>query len=205
VARRGYGGSQGSFAEGYGSCANPDYQAAGLASAQDIVQSARFLQSQAYVDPGRLLLVGTSAGGFGALASASLAPPGLVGVSNFAGGRGSPSTDSVCREDRLIAAVAHYGKSVRVPTLWVYAENDHFFGPSLARAMFDAFTAAGAPSSRVADASHGFRAAAARPMPLPTPSTDVSRPASRARPTPSMTRWPNQCGKPAQSDARLIL
>lgn len=149
VARRGYGGSEGRFAEGYSSCENPDYQAAGLASAQDIVQSARFLQAQAYVDPGRLLLVGTSAGGFGALASASLSPPGLVGVINFAGGRGSRSNDSVCSEDRLIAAAAHYGKSVRVPTLWVYAANDHFFGPKLARAMFDAFAAAGAPGELI--------------------------------------------------------
>ena len=149
VTRRGYGRSEGVYAEGFGSCANPNYEAAGLASAQDILQSARFLQSQAYVDPSRLLLVGVSAGGFGSLASASFSPPGLAGVINFAGGRGSPADGSVCAEDGLIAAVAFFGKTVRVPTLWVYAENDRFFGPNLARAMFSAFTAAGAPGELI--------------------------------------------------------
>jgi len=144
VARRGYGRSEGVYAEDFGSCANPNYEAAGFASAQDIIQSAMFLQSQAYVDPARLLLIGESAGGFGSLASASLSPRGLAGVINLAGGRGSPLTNFVCHEERLIAAVASYGRSVRVPTLWVYSENDHFFGPTLAREMFSAFTAGGA-------------------------------------------------------------
>jgi dipeptidyl aminopeptidase/acylaminoacyl peptidase len=88
VARRGYGHSEGRYAEGFGSCEQPNYQAAGLASVQDIVQSVKFMQSQPYVDPDRLLLVGVSAGGFGSIASASLAPHGLAGVLNFAGGRG---------------------------------------------------------------------------------------------------------------------
>jgi dienelactone hydrolase len=149
VARRGYGRSEGVYAEDFDSCANPNYEAAGFASAQDIIQSTIFLQSQAYVDPDRLLLIGESAGGFGSLASASLSPRGLAGVINFAGGRGSPSTNFVCHEERLIAAVASYGRSVRVPTLWVYSENDHFFGPTLAREMFSAFTAGGAAGELV--------------------------------------------------------
>jgi dienelactone hydrolase len=149
IARRGYGHSEGQFAEGYGGCEQPNYEGAGLASAQDIIQSARFLQSQPYVDPDRVLLVGVSAGGFGSIASASLAPHGLAGVINFAGGRGSQSSDTVCREDVLIRAYGSFGKKVRAPTLWVYAENDHFFGPVLARAMFAAFTGAGAPGELI--------------------------------------------------------
>ena len=149
IARRGYGHSEGNFAEGYGSCEQPNYEGAGLASAQDIVQSARFLQSQPYVDPDRVLLVGVSAGGFGSIASASLAPHGLAGVINFAGGRGSQESDTVCREDILIRAYGSFGNKVRTSTLWVYAENDHFFGPKLARAMFAAFTAAGAPGELI--------------------------------------------------------
>jgi len=31
-----------------------------------------------------------------------------------------------------------FGKA-RVPTLWVYSSDDSFFGPDLARGMFDAF------------------------------------------------------------------
>jgi dienelactone hydrolase len=149
IARRGYGHSEGHFAEGYGSCEQPNYEGAGLASAQDIVQSAKFLQSQPYVDPDRMLLVGVSAGGFGSIASAALAPHGLAGVINFAGGRGSQESDTVCREDVLIRAYGSFGRKVRAPTLWVYAQNDHFFDPDLARAMFAAFTAGGAPGELI--------------------------------------------------------
>ncbi len=71
------------------------------------------------------------------------APPGLIAAINFAGGRGSPHDFEVCREDRLAAAFRTFGKSSRVPMLWVYSENDHFFGPALAAKLYDAFEAAG--------------------------------------------------------------
>jgi dienelactone hydrolase len=68
-----------------------------------------------------------------------------MGVVKFVGDHGSPRPDEVCSPDRLVDAVKQYGATTRVPTLWIYAENDHFFGPALARRMFDAFVAAGAP------------------------------------------------------------
>ncbi|MEJ0072133.1 MAG: hypothetical protein WDO24_29295 [Pseudomonadota bacterium] len=39
---------------------------------------------------------------------------------------------------------------MRIPTLWVYAANDHFFGPALARRFFAAFTASGGTGAFVA-------------------------------------------------------
>ena len=66
----------------------------------------------------------------------------MAGVS-FAGGRGSDKPDSVCREDRVIDSFAEFGKRSRLPMLWVYAENDHFFGPALAEKFRDAFVRAG--------------------------------------------------------------
>ena len=79
------------------------------------------------------------------MAAASLAPNGLVGVLNFAGGRGSdwPRSDKQCGREQLVAAFGAYGKTVRVPTQWIYAENDHFFPPPLARAMFESFVRSG--------------------------------------------------------------
>jgi hypothetical protein len=38
---------------------------------------------------------------------------------------------------------------VRVPSLWIYARNDHFFGPELAQRMFAAFRNSGAPSELI--------------------------------------------------------
>lgn len=145
VLRRGYGASDGAVADSYGTCNEPQFRAAGLMSAQDIVQAVRYFQKQPYVDPTRVLLVGVSAGGFGSIAAASLAPAGVVAVVNFAGGRGSVSADDVCKPDEPVEAYGDFGKTVRVPSLWIYSQNDHFFGPDLARRMFAAFKSSGAP------------------------------------------------------------
>ncbi len=149
VLRRGYGHSQGSVSEGYGSCKQPHYAAAGLASAQDLLQTVGYLQSRPDVDPARVLLIGVSAGGFASIAAASLRPAGLIGVVNFAGGRGSVSPDNVCNPDDLVAAYGSYGRTVRAPTLWIYARNDHFFAPDLAQRMFAAFRNSGAPGELI--------------------------------------------------------
>jgi pimeloyl-ACP methyl ester carboxylesterase len=97
------------------------------------------LQSRPDIDPTRALLLGVSAGGFASIAAASLHPAGVVGVVNFAGGRGSVSADNVCNPEDLVAAYSAYGRAVRVPSLWIYARNDLFFGPELAQRMFAAF------------------------------------------------------------------
>ena len=149
VLRRGYGASDGAVADSYGTCNEPQFRAAGLTSAQDIVQAVRYFQKQPYVDPTRVLLVGVSAGGFGSIAAASLAPTGVVAVVNFAGGRGSVSANVVCKPDELVEAYGDFGKTVRVPSLWIYSQNDHFFGPDLARRMFAAFKSSGAPGELI--------------------------------------------------------
>jgi len=149
VLRRGYGHSEGTLSEGYGNCKQPHYTAAGLASAQDLLQTVSYLQSRPDVDPTRVLLLGVSAGGFASIAAASLHPSGLVGVVNFAGGRGSVSSDNVCNPEDLVAAYGSYGRTVRVPSLWIYARNDHFFAPELAQRMFAAFRNSGAPGELI--------------------------------------------------------
>jgi poly(3-hydroxybutyrate) depolymerase len=58
VLRRGFGASEGAVADSYGTCNEPDYRAAGLTTAQDIVQAVRYFQKQSYVDPTRVLLIG---------------------------------------------------------------------------------------------------------------------------------------------------
>ena len=143
VVRRGYGHSQGTYVESSGSCGHRNYRAAAHASAEDIGETVKFMARQPYVDPGRVMLAGVSAGGFASIAAAAQPPPGIVAVLNFAGGRGSDAPDSVCDADALVAAFGELGRTVRVPTLWFYAENDHFFGPTLAQRFFASFTAAG--------------------------------------------------------------
>ncbi len=154
VMRRGYGRSEGEYVEG-NSCDNPNYERAGLISAQELSATVMNMKDKDYVDPSRHMLIGVSAGGLASIAAASNAREGLMGVVNFAGGRGSNAPDSVCRGDRLVNAMGAFGKTARVPTLWIYAENDHFFGPKLAQGMFDAFKASGGVGEFVAAAPFG--------------------------------------------------
>jgi dienelactone hydrolase len=141
--RRGYGHSQGEWAENYGSCSNPDYATAGRAGASDIAAVAKFMAAQPYVSRGKWISVGHSAGAFATVALTADPPHDLAAAISFAPGRGSTAPDTVCGEQQLISAFAQYGKTSRVPLLWVAAENDHFFGPRFVPQLTGAFSNAG--------------------------------------------------------------
>jgi dienelactone hydrolase len=143
VMRRGYGNSDGGWVEGFGSCDNPNYIASGIAGAADLKLALDFISHRQDIDPTRMIAVGVSAGGFDTVALTADPPPGLLAAISFAGGRGSPQDDQVCRPDRLIEAFRTFGQRSRVPMLWVYAENDRFFSPALAKQFDAAFTGAG--------------------------------------------------------------
>ncbi|WP_244534565.1 prolyl oligopeptidase family serine peptidase [Hyphomicrobium sp. CS1GBMeth3] len=137
--RRGHGATGGPMAESIGSCANPDHYLSGLAAADDIGSTVDYMSEQPFVVPGEAIVVGISSGGWASLALAARNPESVRAVINIAGGRGGrpfgQNVDSVCGEDRLIAAARDYGRTARAPTLWLYAENDSYFRPELASAM----------------------------------------------------------------------
>lgn len=144
--RRGYGETSGPWLEEYGRCSDPDFYRGGLPAAEDIHSAVQYLEKLPYVQPGRTVIVGQSAGGWGSLAYSSRNPQGIVAIVNFAGGRGGwagnqPNTN--CVPDRLVAGAGKYGETARVPTLWIYTENDSFFAPAISRAMHARYTAAG--------------------------------------------------------------
>jgi dienelactone hydrolase len=146
--RRGYGESGGTWAEAYGRCDTPDYYNAGLQSAADVRATIDFMRLQPYVAPDRTIVVGQSAGGWATVALSSLNPPGVPGMVNFAGGRGGHQKlpgggIGNCTPEALVQAAARYGATARVALLWIYAENDSFFEPALARRMVAAYDAAG--------------------------------------------------------------
>lgn len=153
--RRGYGASQGKWADGYGSCADPNYAHAGWAGAIDIAAIARYMRSQPYVSKGKWISVGHSAGAFETLALAADAPHGLVAAIAFAPGRGSAAPGEVCDERQLVATFADYGRTSRVPVLWVATQNDHSFDLRLESLLTDAFTKAGGNVTFVKTAAFG--------------------------------------------------
>jgi dienelactone hydrolase len=144
--RRGHGATGGDLAEGRDTCANPDHYAAGLAAADDIEAVLRYMAGQSFIDPGQLVVAGVSTGGWASLALASRNPLGVELVVNFAGGRGGHAygePNAVCGQDRLIEAAGAYGHGAKVPTLWIYAANDSYFGPDLATSMALAWKSGG--------------------------------------------------------------
>jgi dienelactone hydrolase len=144
VMRRGYGDSGGGFDEDARACSRrPDYYDSGKESAKDLRESIAYLSKLPEVDPSRIISVGISAGGFANVALTADPPPGLLAAISFARGRGSRRPDEVCNADELIRTFHEFGEKSRVPMLWVYSENDHFFGPQIAQAFYQAFTQAG--------------------------------------------------------------
>jgi dienelactone hydrolase len=140
--RRGYGDSGGDYAEEEGLCDRALFYEAGLESAQDLLATVRFMSAKPFIDRGKIILVGHSTGGFASLALASQGFPGLLGVINFSGGRGS-TKEKNCSPPNLVEAFRRFGATTRVPTLWIYAENDTYFPPWLARQLHQAYLDAG--------------------------------------------------------------
>lgn len=139
--RRGYAGSDGAaIADSIGPCSHADYSSSAGEASKDIAAIISYVKGLPYADTQSILLVGTSTGGFASLATASLNIEGVVGVINFAGGNGGLSHSEpyghACNEQRLIQVMGSFGKA-RIPTLWIYSEDDPFFGPQLAQEMFE--------------------------------------------------------------------
>lgn len=144
IMRRGFGLSGGGYSE---KLPTPcDYLPAVRIGADDTIAAIAAVRSEPWVDPDRILLLGHSTGGLTMLAVAERNPTGVVGILNFDGGYHSMAKPGeACSPDRLVDTVAALGRSARVPALWLYAENDQSYGPDLARQMFAAYAAGGAP------------------------------------------------------------
>ena len=129
-----------------GSCDNPNFRDAGLAYALINKWIIDYMADQNLIVPNSVIIVGQSAGGWGAIALSSQNVPGVRAIITFAAGRGGRvggKPNNNCAPDKLVAATADFGRTARVPMLWIYIENDTFFGPDLSKRMHDAYTKAG--------------------------------------------------------------
>jgi dienelactone hydrolase len=148
VVRRGFGRSEGvaGVARGsaYMSCVNPDIRRGFDAEADDLEGALKAIAERPDADTSRVIAIGNSIGGGTVLAFAARQPKGLRAVINISGGvRIFNGAGTVCAADALPAAMSEFGARIKVPTLWLYAENDSLFGPELVRAMREAYAKAG--------------------------------------------------------------
>jgi dienelactone hydrolase len=139
-------GLYGAFFSKVGKCSNPNFRDPGLAIAQVDLWIIDYMTAEKRIVPKDVIVVGQSAGGWGSIALSSLNPPQVKAIITFAAGRGGHvdgKPHNNCAPDRLVEATGEFGRASRIPMLWIYIENDTFFGPALSKRMHDAFTAAG--------------------------------------------------------------
>jgi dienelactone hydrolase len=144
--RVGYGASGGPDIEFSGNCRARNYPPVYHAAAVQTLAVLAQLRQRPDAAKDRAVVAGQSFGGATAIAIASMNPEGVQATINFAGGGGGNPEQhphKPCSEPRLRAMFAGYGKTARLPTLWLYSENDLYWGPALPREWFDAFKAAG--------------------------------------------------------------
>lgn len=142
LTRVGYGVTAGEDVEDTGACRSKNYPPGYEAAAEQSLRVIDYARRQSYVDPARGIAVGQSFGGTTAVALAAKNVPGLVATVNFAGGGGGDPVahpERPCREDLLRALFSGYGPTARVPTLWLYSENDKYWGKDYPRAWFEGF------------------------------------------------------------------
>ena len=144
--RPGHGATGGKYLEDQGGCDEADYSRSGRATADEIAAAAGFVRKQSFVRQDGMLIVGHSAGAWGALALARESPQDVPVIIAFAAGRGGHANDlpnQVCAPHALVAAAGEFGKAARVPVIWLVAANDSYFSPELSRQLAEAFRAGG--------------------------------------------------------------
>src|SRR3954447_14459823 len=144
--RPGHGATGGRYLEDQGGCDEADYARAGRATADEIAAALGFVRKQPFIRSNGIVIVGHSAGAWGALALAGENPTDVSAIIAFAPGRGGRANDfpnQVCAPHTLMSAAGEFGKAAHVPVTWLVAGNDSYFSPALSRQLADAFRNAG--------------------------------------------------------------
>ncbi|RXT48440.1 dienelactone hydrolase family protein [Bradyrhizobium betae] len=144
--RLGHGATGGRYLEDQGGCDEADYARSGRVTAEEISLALEFLQKQDFIRKDATVVIGHSAGGWGALALASGNPKMISAITVFAPGRGGHANDEpnrICAPQTLLAAAAGFGKAARIPVTWLVAANDTYFAPKFSQSLADAFRGSG--------------------------------------------------------------
>ncbi|MGH8830619.1 MAG: alpha/beta hydrolase family protein, partial [Polaromonas sp.] len=144
-ARHGAGMSEGTYRRSFSTNdADATYKA--RVHAEDILPALAWLKTRPELDANRVMMAGQSAGGYSTMYIASQNPAGVIGAIDFSGGRTDKRGDSGTAgylNQVMVDGFAEFGKTTRMPTLWVFAENDSRYTANTIRASYEAFQAAG--------------------------------------------------------------
>ncbi len=125
---------------------DPDFTKVGRNASQVVAAVHGWAMQQPWVRKDRILLEGQSVGGLTTVAASVLNLAGVVASVNFAGGAGgypAVSPGKSCKPENLTKTYAKFGELVKIPSLWLYAENDQFWGAAAPKRWHAAFSAGG--------------------------------------------------------------
>lgn len=151
-------GAGGKYLEDQGGCDEADYARSGRVTGNEIVAALGLLHKQSFIRPEGVVVIGHSAGAWGALALAGEDPKNVAAVIAFAPGRGGHANDlpnKVCAAHTLIEAAGEFGKAARAKVTWLVAANDSYFSPAFSKQLADAFRAGGGKADFHVLPAHG--------------------------------------------------
>jgi dienelactone hydrolase len=131
-----------------GPCNQKRYDVAAKAASIQSIAAIDFAIKQPWADKNKVIVMGQSMGGFTTVATMERKHPSVIAGINFAGGGGGdPKNRSrdPCSYAQLGSVFASAGKANAgaTPMLWLYAENDNYWGASIPRKWHDAYVSAG--------------------------------------------------------------
>lgn len=158
--RPGYGDTGGSDTEmsgaRYNASGNCTSRPAPANTAKAAVQSTavalNWIRAQPWAMANKILLEGQSVGGLTTVAMCATNPPGVVGCINFAGGTGGDPTlapGRMCAPEATTELMTELGRNTKLPNIWLYAENDLYWGAEPPRQWHAAFAQGGSPTEFV--------------------------------------------------------
>ncbi len=142
--RIGYWETYGSFDPEHSACKNIEPMS--VAASDQVLTTVALAKTLPYVDASRWLVAGQSVGGLTTVATVGRAPPGLVGGINFSGGTGGNPDTKPGRPCNPYATTQYWGeiaKNAKVPMLWLYWENDKYWGADIPKAWHKAWVDGG--------------------------------------------------------------
>jgi dienelactone hydrolase len=146
--RIGYWQTYGSFDPEYSACGPIEQMS--MAASDQVLATVEFAKTLPYVDASRWLVAGQSVGGLTTVATVGRAPAGLLGGINFSGGTGGDPDARPGRPCNPAATARYWGeiaKNAKVPMLWMYWENDKYWGPDIPKTWHKAWVEGGAQAT----------------------------------------------------------
>jgi dienelactone hydrolase len=118
-----------------------------MSQAGDVAAAVDYMSKQPYVDASHIVVAGTSHGGLATLAYGTEAAPGVRALINFSGGLRQDACGDW--QGNLTRAFGAYGDKTKVPSLWMYGDNDSVWNAPLVAGMYSAYVAHGASAKMV--------------------------------------------------------